>query len=137
MNTDTLIKTYCRKVWKCLDCDRKEKAKLIRGLYEELSGADQQARDYSDLLHQYGTPENMAATLRAALKEEHILKFQRKRRRKNVLLLSGGILIVVLLAVALVFLLDYMRTKVPLVEDTIIFDTSPDPSGLDELDWNE
>ena len=70
MNRDTPIKIYCKKVGQHLDCGRKEKTELLRGLCEEITEAGQQAADYSELVRKYGAPEETAATLQAALKEE-------------------------------------------------------------------
>lgn len=135
MNRDTPIKLYCKKVGQHLDCGRKEKTELLRGLCEEITEAAQQAADYSELVRKYGAPEETAATLQAALKEETVRQYQKKRSRKSRLFLGIGILVIVLLSAALVFLVDYMREDTPAKLVEVIYDESPDSSTLDDLDW--
>lgn len=137
MNRDTPIKIYCKKVSQHLDCGRKEKAELLRGLCEEITDAGQQAADYSELVREYGTPEETAATLQAALKEENARQYQKKRSRKNRLFLGIGILVIALLAAAFGFLVKYIRTKVPEEFTETVYSTSPGPSDLESLDWDE
>lgn len=78
MNRDTPIKLYCKKVGQHLDCGRKEKTELLCGLCEEITEAGQQTADYSELVRKYGAPEETAATLQAALKEETVRQYQKK-----------------------------------------------------------
>ena len=82
MNRDTPIKIYCKKVGQHLDCGRKERTELLRGLCEE-------------------------------------------------------ILVVALLAAAFGLLLKYTRSRVPEKFGETIYDTSPEPSDLESLDWEE
>lgn len=137
MNRDTPIKLYCKKVGQHLDCGRKEKTELLRGLCEEITEAGQQAADYSELVRKYGAPEETAATLQAALKEETVRQYQKKRSRKSRLFLGIGILVVALLAAAFGLLLKYTRSRVPEEFGETIYDTSPEPSDLESLDWEE
>lgn len=135
MNRDTPIKLYCKKVGQHLDCGRKEKTELLRGLCEEITEAAQQTADYPELVRKYGAPEETAATLQAALKEETVRQYQKKRSCKSRLFLGIGILVIVLLSAALVFLVDYMREDTPAKLVEVIYDESPDSSTLDDLDW--
>ena len=88
-------------------------------------------------MRKYGAPEETAATLQAALKEETVRQYQKKRSRKSRLFLGIGILVVALLAAAFGLLLKYTRSRVPEKFGETIYDTSPEPSDLESLDWEE
>lgn len=135
MNRDTPIKKYCKKVNQYFDCSRKEKAKLLHGLYEEITSAEPQAMDYPALVREYGAPEEMAVTLQTALKEENLQQYQRKRRQGIKLFLSFGVFVIVLLSATLAFFVDYMREDTPAKLVEVIYDELPDLSVADALVW--
>lgn len=81
-----LCSSYVRKVGQGLHCSRRTKARLLQGVREEMAEAMnlQGSLTEDDLRRRFGTPEELAAELRASVPSEEAARYhtwQRSRRR--------------------------------------------------------
>ncbi len=97
---------YIRKVSRRLRCSRAEKARLLKGLREEMNDvlSDADGASPAEIAARIGAPEDVAAELQAGLPEGEVERCLKSRQRMAGCLLAASVVVIILLVGYLMWL---------------------------------